>query len=282
MQGKVIQKNSFQLKRRKHLWKIIVALATIAFLVYQQYYQQPKSSQQDGHAKSLPDDLKYLLPKPTEDQIVHRSHYSFSYNEAHEQANWVAYQLKKEHLTDADRERPYFYEDPLVTTQSADWRNYKNSGYDRGHLCPAGDRRFSDEAYNETFFTSNIVPQKNDFNAGVWNRLEMQTRYWAKKYGSITVITAGVLKEGLPSIGYENVSVPEAFYKIIVVDVDRAIKAIAFLVPHQESNMQLDSFVVSVDEIERLTGINFFEKLPDSIENALESAVKTEGWFKSN
>lgn len=270
------------MKHNKFLWKLIVAVVTIAFFVYKQYYQESKNLLYKDNANNLPNDFKYLLPKPTNDQIVHRNHYSFSYNELHEQANWVAYQLKREHLTDADRERPYFYEDPLVTTRSADWRNYKNSGYDRGHLCPAGDRRFSEEAYNETFFTGNIVPQKNDFNAGVWNRLEMQTRYWAKKFGNITVITAGVLKDGLPSIGYENVSVPDAFYKIVVADGDKDMRVITFLLPHQESNLPLDRFVVSVDELERQTGIDFFEKLPDSLESALEATVKTEGWFKKN
>lgn len=97
----------------------------------------------------------------------------------------MAYTLKKQHLTYDDRKRPYLIEDPMVITKSADWRNYKGSGYDRGHLCPPGDHRFSEQAYNETFYTSNISPQDRDFNAGVWNRLEMQVGRRAKGHNEL-------------------------------------------------------------------------------------------------
>ena len=133
----------------------------------------------------------------------------------YEQAEWVAYVLDKSHLTYDDRKRPYFIEDPFVSSKSADWRNYKGSGYDRGHLVPAGDRRFSLQAYNETFYTSNISPQNREFNAGIWNDLEQQTRRWAKQYGTLYVFTGGVLKKGLEEIGEEGVDVPDHFYKII-------------------------------------------------------------------
>mgnify|MGYP003580214912 CR=1 FL=1 len=99
------------------------------------------------------------LPTSTTKQIVKHQYYTLSYNEKFEQAEWVAYELKKEYLKNNDFKRPYFIEDPNVTTGSADWRNYKNSGYDKGHLCPAGDMEFSKDAYNDTFYTSNISPQ---------------------------------------------------------------------------------------------------------------------------
>ncbi len=120
------------------------------------------------------------------------------------------------HLTYDDRKRPYFINDPKVITGSANYKNYKKSGYDRGHLCPAGDRRYTKEAYDETFFTSNITPQRNNFNAGVWNRLEIKTRYWAKKYKRLYIVTGGILNKDLPTIGYEDVAVPKYFYKIIL------------------------------------------------------------------
>jgi len=106
------------------------------------------------------------LPTSTTNQIVKHEFYTLSYNEKYEQAEWVAYELKKSYVRSSNFERPYFVEDPKVKTGSADWRNYKKSGYDKGHLCPAGDMEFAIKAYNDTFFTSNISQQTRDLNGG--------------------------------------------------------------------------------------------------------------------
>ena len=212
------------------------------------------------------------LPTSTTDQIIHHKNYSLSYNEKHEQAEWVAYDLSREQVVYTNFKRPYFIEDPKVKTGSAHWRNYKKSGYDRGHLCPAGDRKYSKEAFDETFYTSNISPQKHDFNSGIWNRLEQKVRYWAKKYSHLYVITGGILTENnYKTIGSEKVSVPNAFYKVLLDYSEPEIKAIAFLFPHKESNKPLYDFVISIDELEQKTGIDFFHHLPDNIENKLEA-----------
>lgn len=219
-----------------------------------------------------------LLPKPSLNQVIVHKFYTLSYNENYEQAEWVAYSLKKENLKKHNFKRPYFVQDKKVTTNSADWRNYKNSGYDKGHLCPAGDMTFSEAAYEETFLTSNIAPQKHQFNSGIWNRLEQKTRYWAEKYGEIYVVSGGVLTTGLKTIGYEKVAVPKYFYKIIALQKNGQIKVIAFLVPHQESKKPLYSFVTSVDEIERITNINFFSKLEDTLEVKVEKSNDYKDW----
>lgn len=219
-----------------------------------------------------------FLPKSTTNTIIHHEYYSLSYNENHEQAEWVAYELKKEHLKDNDFKRPYFVPDPKVKTKSASWKNYKKSGYDKGHLCPAGDREFSKKAFDETFFTSNISPQLHVFNNGVWKKLEEKTRYWAEKYNGIYVVTGGVLEPNLPTIGFENVSVPKYFYKILLDGSRGEFKMIGFLMPHEKSNAPLYQFVVSVDEIEKRTGIDFFPALPDEIENKLEAQSNYKDW----
>ncbi len=125
---------------------------------------------------------------------------------------------------------------------------------------------------------SNVSPQTNAFNAGVWNRLEQKTRYWATKYKGIFVVTGGVLKPNLKTIGREKVSVPKEFYKIILDYTEPEIKAIAFLVPHRDSNKALYSFVTSIDAIEKLTSIDFFPNLPDEIENKLEAKSSYKQW----
>jgi endonuclease G len=219
-----------------------------------------------------------FLPSSSTKQIVKHQYYTLSYNEAHEQAEWVAYELKKDYIKNNNFKRPFFIEDDKVKTGSADWRNYKNSNYDKGHLCPAGDMEFALDAYNETFFTSNISPQVRNFNNGVWNRLEQKVRYWAVKYDGIYVITGGVLESSLSKIGKENVSVPKFFYKILLDNSGENLKMIGFLIPNSESDKPLYTFVVSVDYIEKVTGINFFPKLNDNIENQLEKRNDYKNW----
>ena len=218
------------------------------------------------------------LPTSTTKQIVKHNYYSLSYNEKYEQAEWVAYELKKSYVRSSNFDRPYFIEDPKVKTRSADWRNYKKSGYDKGHLCPAGDMEFAVNAYNDTFFTSNIAPQLHDFNGGVWNRLEQKVRYWATKYDGVYVITAGVLQPNLKTIGQEQVLVPNYFYKILLDNSNGQYKMIAFLVPNAKSHKPLYEFVVSVDSIEKMTGIDFFPKLDDKTENRLEKNSDYKAW----
>jgi endonuclease G len=218
------------------------------------------------------------FPTSTTNQIVKHDYYTLSYNEKYEQAEWVAYELKKSYVRSSNFDRPYFIEDPKVKTGSADWRNYKKSGYDKGHLCPAGDMEFAIKAYNDTFFTSNISPQTHDFNGGVWNRLEQKVRYWATKYDGVYVITAGVLQPNLKTIGQEKVLVPNYFYKILLDNSNGQYKMIAFLVPNAKSNKPLYDFVVSVDSIEKMTGIDFFPKLDDKIENSLEKNSDYKAW----
>lgn len=216
------------------------------------------------------------LPSSTTNAIYSNDAYTFSYKEEYEQSEWVAYELNKNDMQRADYKRPYFNQDESVETKSADWRNFKNTKYNKGHLCPAADRKSSNEMYELTFLTSNASPQLYDFNAGIWNRLEQKVRYWADRYDGLYVITGGVLEKNLKTIGYEKVAVPNYFYKVILTKDKKNM--IGFLVPHKNSNDALYTFVVSVDEIERRTGIDFFEKLPDDIENQLESNNGYKNW----
>ena len=218
-----------------------------------------------------------FLPTSTSGKIYSHDAYSFSYVEKHEQAEWVAYELNDSDFSNTNNyNRPYFNQDPLVGTKSADWRNYKKSGYNKGHLCPAGDRKKSYELYKETFFTSNASPQLYKFNAGIWNRLEQKTRYWASKYDGVYVITGGVLVPNLKTIGEEKVSVPNYFYKILLTKDKK--RMIGFLLPHRESEKSLYEFAVSVDEIEKITGIDFFPELEDFIEDELERNSNYKKW----
>lgn len=265
--------------KRKYTYPLLVILLTIGYLFFEKYANDKIDEpivEAGATAKGATN--AYYMPTSTTGQIIHHNFYSLSYSEADEQAEWVAYELTKAQVRSSDFKRPYFEVDPAVKTKSAHWKNYKKSGYDRGHLCPAGDREFSKEAYNETFLTSNISPQRHDFNAGIWNRLEQKVRYWAQKYDGVFVVTGGVLKDKIGTIGDEKVTVPESFYKIIYDRSGGKERMIAFLMNHNESKKPLYSFVTSVDHIESLTGIDFFPELADDQENVLEASTDYKGW----
>lgn len=276
---------------KKHSRKLLYLVILLAVAVFKYYKHEKKATvktnsnfeELNSKETAIIKELTFnYLPTSTSNQVIYHDYYTLSYREKHEQAEWVAYELKPEFISKLNRKRPYFIYDSLVKTKSANYRNYKKSGYDRGHLVPAGDMRFSLNAFNDTFYTSNISPQNHDFNAGIWNRLEQKTRYWTKKYGTLCVITGGILEGELKTIGKEKVSVPELFYKIILdykpSIATNKIKAIAFLMRSKDSNEALYKFVVPIDEIEKLTGIDFFSDLPNDMENALESNSDYKDW----
>ncbi len=216
-------------------------------------------------------------------QIIRHTYYTACYDERHEQPAWVAYVLRNSYLErNVTREGNQFKPDEKVKTGSALPSDYTGSGYDRGHLAPAADFKFSQSALDETFFMSNISPQVPEFNRGIWSDLEQRVRFWAKKEKQLYVVTGAVLRNGLPKIGKKNkISVPEQFYKIILDLQEPEIKAIAFLMKNEGSNQPLQSFVVSIDKIEQITGIDFFPALPDELENRLEASIEVNKWFKS-
>lgn len=264
---------------KKQHYSIIAILVLVAIYGFDHYLNSKETSAIVKEGKEPKTETNtYFLPSSTTGQVIHHKHYSLSYSELHEQAEWVAYELKVSHLSTTNFERPYFEIDKAVSTGAAHWRNYKHSGYDRGHLCPAGDRMFSKAAHDETFLTSNISPQEHNFNSGIWNRLEQKVRYWAKKYDGVFVITGGVLKDDLKTIGEEQVAVPNQFYKIVLDNSNGQPKVLAFLFDHKDSDLPLYTFVVSVDEIEKLTRIDFFPKLEDATEHKIEASSSYKHW----
>lgn len=262
------------MKNRKTIYVFLSIFFAVLFFIWDNYSFEELATKKENIKLSTTN----FLPTSTTGQIVHHNYYSLSYNEPFEQAEWVAYSLTSDQIVSTDFKRPYFEKDSKVKTKSAHYKNYSNSGYDKGHLCPAADRQFSKLAHDETFLTSNISPQNHQFNSGIWNRLEQKTRYWATKYKSLYIVTGGILSTDLKTIGTEKVGVPNYFYKIILDYHEPEIKAIAFLIPHEDSNKNLYKFVTSIDEIETLTGIDFFSQLPDDIENKIEKSNSYNNW----
>lgn len=210
--------------------------------------------------------------------IIRHKHFFLSYSEEHEQAEWTAYYLTKQSRYQHHYERPYFKQDPLIDTESAHWRNYRDTGYDKGHLVPAADMKFSRDAYAETFYTSNVSPQNKEFNAGIWNRLEQKIRYWADKHTALFIVTGSILHDNLLKIGDELVSVPDYFFKIVVRVEDNGLVMIPFLVPNKKSDAALYTFATTIDDIEQMTGINFNQKLSEKIDEKIEKELSYKEW----
>jgi len=223
-----------------------------------------------------------LKPKPISgEQIIDHFGYSLSYNEDHEQASWVFYELTDNEVLGSVKRKDQFRSDPNVKTGSASLSDYKGSGYDRGHLAPAGDMKWSSTAMSESFFMSNMSPQNPSFNRGIWKKLENKVRDWVINDQTIYVVTGGVLTDSLNAIGENQVSVPNHYYKVVLDYTKPVIRGIGFILPNERSNLSLMNFAVSIDSVEIFTGIDFYYSLPDSIEDSIESIINLPAWFKN-
>jgi endonuclease G, mitochondrial len=224
----------------------------------------------------------FFLPAiGSNDQLVRRVGYTLKYVEKYEQPAWVAYILQADQIEGGEERENQFMPDPVVQSGTAVTADYTRSGYDRGHLAPAADFKNSYQVMKETFYMSNISPQEPQFNRGIWLELEKLVRAWAYKYQKVYVVTGPVLKPGLPTIGRLNkVAVPQQFYKVILYVKPPHIKGIAFLMNNKPSKARLSSFVVPINSIEKLTGVDFFPRLPDSIERRVESKSNAREWYR--
>ena len=231
-------------------------------------------------ATSIP---KLEIPKTnSKDKIISHTGYSLLYNETHEQANWVAYELTKEETNKIFERTDRFLSDPKVTTRTASNKDYEGSGYDRGHLAPASDMGWSSTAMAESFYYSNISPQTPSFNRGIWKNLEELVRNWAVENNSVYVVTGPVLTNRLQTIGPNKVSIPNYYYKVVLDYSEPNIKGIGFIIPNIGSKEQLQYYAVSIDTIEELTGIDFFPLLQDEQEELIEKTLCIKCWSWKN
>lgn len=218
-------------------------------------------------------------PKGTPEQILERTGYVASYNKTNLLPNWVAWHLTAERTEgSAKRSGVDFAEDTEVPEPRAtDW-DYYNSGYDRGHMCPAADNKWSKKAMEESFLFTNMCPQNGNLNRGDWNEMEMACRKWAKKYGDLYIVCGPILYKGKhKTIGKNKVVVPEAFFKVVLRTGDDP-QAIGFIYKNTSGNRPKDSYVNTVDEVERITGIDFFPSLPDDVEKKVEAECDLGLW----
>lgn len=214
------------------------------------------------------------------EQVIRHEGYTVSYNSDYKIANWVAYELTGEEAKSKKAERSNkFVPDPAVKGATATNEDYTRTGYDRGHLAPAGDMKWSAKAMRESFYFSNICPQKPGLNRGIWKELEEQSRLWAKEYGSLLIATGPVITDGMKQMGKNRVGVPGAFYKVICYVSGNEYKAIAFILENRDyKKTSLKSMAIPVDSVEKVTGIDFFPAVPDEQEKRMEAKIDWDSW----
>lgn len=276
------RKNS-KTKKNKFLKKLILLLIILIVLFALLLFLTPNESQISSNISSS-EILNLELPTPIKGaQIVKHTGYTLSYNEEFELPNYVAYDLTRDEVYGPFDRKDNFRPDPSITTGSSTLDDYKNSGYDRGHLAPAADFKWAEEAMNDTFYMSNMAPQEPDFNRGIWADLESVTRQFAVDNEKIYIVTGPVLTDGpYKTIGKNKVAVPKNYYKVVLDYTDPEIKAIGFLLPGIGSKEELENFATSIDEVELVTGIDFFPALPDDQEDILEANFDVSKWnFKT-
>lgn len=210
--------------------------------------------------------------------ILNKKAYTLSYNQKTRIPNWVAWHLTAEHADGEIKRFGGYWEDEEVTEPRATREDYKGSEWSHGHMCPAGDNKWDSIAMRETFLLTNICPQHRSLNSGLWNRIEQDCRKWAKKYGDVYIVCGPVLlNKEHETIGENRVVVPEAFFKVILC-LQCKPKAIGFIVRNNEGTKKKDQFVNTVDDVERIIGMDFFPALPDDIENEVEAYANLDDW----
>ncbi len=268
-------------KKLKAIKRTIITILVLLVIFIILSIITPSQAELEGNGISADGTIEGLeLPSPVPgEQIITHTGYTLSYNEEYELPSYVAYELTKaEVLGGGDREDA-FREDPDVRTGSAELSDYRGSGFDRGHMAPAADFKWSAEAMSDTFFLSNMAPQDPSFNRGIWADLEAVVRTMAYENESIYIVTGPVLTDGpYETIGDNEVAVPKRFYKVVLDYTDPDIKAIGFVLPNEGSDKALQSFAMSVDDVEEITGLDFYPRLPDDAEAMIESSFDTSDW----
>ena len=214
------------------------------------------------------------------EQLIEHAGYTVSYNADWRIPNWVGYELLRSELEGGVKRSDNFMPDPQVKKKSAENSDYRRSGFDRGHMAPAGDMTWDKQAMQESFYFSNICPQNPSLNSGAWRLLEEQIRLWAKKDSAVVVVCGPIVNPSrkMKKIGKNGVVVPSSFFKVVLVPYGDRPKGIGFLFKNSDTSKPFREFAVSIDSVESVTGLDFFAPLPDTVELRVEASFSLDDW----
>lgn len=217
------------------------------------------------------------IPRFTENyiksEVVKHLAYTVSYNSDYLIPNWVAYELKdKELKAEVSRGSRKFQPDPDLKGRQAEDSDYRGSGYDRGHMIPAADNKWSEKAMAESFYFTNCCPQNHNLNAGDWENLEEKVRTLASRFDEVYVCCGPIIgANSQGTIGRNEVVVPDAFFKVLLISTPLGWQGIGYVFPNKAGKKKLITYATTIDEVEELTGLDFFYQLPDDEEKKVEN-----------
>ena len=224
-------------------------------------------------------DLEYAgILTDVNDQTKAYRGFVLSFNSENHTPNWVGWELLSSEIDGAIPRSDKFWTDDEIIGCS-DHSDYKRSGYDRGHMIPSADQKWDEDAMNDCFVMANMCPQDGALNSGAWSTLEKKCRLWAQRDSALVIVAGPIYKTSeKKTIGKNKVRVPSAFYKVIVAPYIENPRGIGFIYPNMTAPGNMQNYVMTIDDIEKLTGIDFFCNLPDSIENEIESVSSFKEW----
>lgn len=252
---------------------LIAAIAAIG----QATKEKPVELNNDISAENLE---RVILPDEVNEIRIEYTGFNVSFNPVHHVPNYVVWELTgKEAEGDSPRKSKFRVDQDVYGCATLD--DYRRSGYDRGHMAPAGDMKWSERAMDDSHYLTNIVPQDHSINGGIWSSLEKMCRHWAVRDSALIIVCGPVLTDMTQkSIGESGVTVPDRLFKVVMAPYTNPPRAIGFIFPNSPSEDGLEAISTSVDNIESVTGFDFFECLPDDVENEMESSANFRVWTR--
>ena len=270
-------------------WLVAIIIAILSFItgkswsewdISQTILDQVKRYTQEEPAEQPADEWTIqqmeipVMSAKKQGQVIHRTGYTLAYDAKTRTPQWVAWELTKKETQGTVERSNDFQPDPDVKGAKVVTKDYSHSGYDRGHMAPAADMKWSKKAMKESFYMSNICPQDHNLNTSDWSELENKSRQWARRYGKVYIV-CGPIYNGKRNeyIGDHRVKVPDAFFKVVLINEKKKQCAMGFYFENEAGARTLQEYLVPVDRLEQLTGMDFFSALPDNLEDRLEAEI---------
>ncbi|MCR4829510.1 MAG: DNA/RNA non-specific endonuclease [Bacteroidales bacterium] len=262
----------------KHIALVKLLLLTILWMGFSASSCGGPRELRPEDSSSVVQHLEYPAISTSED-IYEYLGFTSSYNHTTLVPDWVAYELTSEELEGTYTSTSNFSRDPQVQGRQASREDYSWSGWDKGHLCPKADLKWSEKAWWESHYFTNVCPQNHDFNAGPWNKLENKVRHWAQQYGQVYVVCGPIFDScQYGTIGNAMVSIPDAFFKALLIPQGDSYQAIAFIMENHEGRQDIRASAMSVNDLETKINRDLFPALDDSIEESVEETVSWRYW----
>ena len=270
-------------------WLVAIIIAILSFItgkswsewdISQTILDQVKRYTQEEPAEQPADEWTIqqmeipVMSAKKQGQVIHRTGYTLAYDAKTRTPQWVAWELTKKETQGTEERSNDFQPDPDVKGAKVVTKDYSHSGYDRGHMAPAADMKWSKKAMKESFYMSNICPQDHNLNTSDWGELENKSRQWARRFGKVYIV-CGPIYNGKRNeyIGDHRVKVPDAFFKVVLINEKKKQCAMGFYFENEAGERKLQEYLVPVDRLEQLTGMDFFSALPDNLEDRLEAEI---------